>query len=344
MRQIRERFIGEVSMAAEVLMIDARTATRQCVVARTPAKVNLFLELLAKRPDGYHELETVMVPVSCFDTLQITRSEKHQEIHLRTHWWPSAEDWKESLGDAAEPLLAIPNDASNLIHRAISEVKAAFDVPYGFEAVVRKRIPAGAGMGGASSDAAAAILATAALGKVAATDPELGRIAQKIGSDVPFFLGDGAALATGRGEKLQSVKLGRRLWFVVAFPRGGLSTAAVFGRAQIPERPVRPDDCLAALTSGDLGALNSGLVNRLSHPARLLSPLVSDLLSLMESCGSSPAMMTGSGSACFSVFQEREEARRAARQLRQQWSRTPVPGRVLVVSSVAARPRLRACF
>ncbi len=317
---------------------------RDQVVVRTPAKLNLFLELLGKRADGYHDLETVMVPVSCFDTLHIARTDRHAEIRLQTRWWPSEEDWKRSLGDAAEPLLTIPNDQSNLIHRAVSEVKSAFALSGGFNVRVRKRIPAGAGMGGASSDAAAAILATATLGNVDPRQPELARIAEGIGSDVPFFLGRGAALATGRGEQLRPLTLGRRLWFVVAFPRGGLSTAAVYRKATIPQRPVRAQDCLLALTTGDVGALHSVLMNRLSHPARALSPLVSDLLALMETCGISPAMMTGSGSACFCVYSEREQAVRGARLLRQHWSRRADSGRVLVVSSVPAKPRLKACF
>jgi 4-diphosphocytidyl-2-C-methyl-D-erythritol kinase len=327
-----------------VLTLSARSLMCDQVVVRTPAKLNLFLELLGKRPDGYHDLETVMVPVSCFDTLQVARSDEHDEVRLSTRWWPSSENWKRSLGDAAQPLLAIPDDESNLIHRAVSAVKSAFALPGGFDVNVRKRIPAGAGMGGASSDAAAAILATASLCEIADSDPDLWQIAERIGSDVPFFLGGGPALATGRGEQLKSFNLGRKLWFVVAYPRGGLSTAAVYRQAQIPQRPQRATDCLQALTTGDWGAVNSVLMNRLSQPARELSPLVGNLLDLMNRCGMSSAMMTGSGSACFCIYSERDQAVRGARRLEQQWSRGAEPGRVLVVSSVSRGPQLRACF
>jgi 4-diphosphocytidyl-2-C-methyl-D-erythritol kinase len=327
--------------------------TPRSVVVRTPAKLNLFLELHGKRPDGFHELETVMVAVSCFDTLRIGRTDQHTDVRLESRWWPSANDWKESLGDAADALLSIPNDSSNLIHRAVTETKRTLGVGKGFEIVARKRIPAGAGMGGASSDAAAAILGVARLAGVDRDDPRLPEIAAAIGSDVPFFLGirsDGpkpgrpseAAIATGRGEKLKSFSLGQRLWFVVGFPRGGLSTAAVYRQAVVPAEPLRSEDCVAALTSGRPGAVQSAMSNRLSHPAQSLSPLVGDLLSTMKDCGLASAMMTGSGSACFCVCPDRASALAGGVALRRRWSADGDGGRVMVVSSVAVSPRMKA--
>lgn len=327
------------------------------VVVRAPAKLNLFLELLGKRPDGYHELETAMVPVSCFDTLLVRRTTAHDDVRLTTHWWPSAAAWTETLGDAAEPLLSIPDDATNLIHRAISAVKVAFDIDFGFDVTVRKRIPAGAGMGGASSDAAAAIHAAVLLGGIRTTGERLAEIAAGIGSDVPFFLGpptlllantppvrslgSTVAIATGRGEKLEIRTLPRPLWFVVGYPRGGLSTARVYAAAQIPQQPVRVGKFLDALTAGSFAALHSDMLNRLSHPARLLSPVVGDLLALMETNGLTPAMMTGSGSACFCLCENQEHARQRGKQLGELWARQGAAGKVLVLSSVPLRPRFR---
>jgi 4-diphosphocytidyl-2-C-methyl-D-erythritol kinase len=324
------------------------------VVVRTPAKLNLFLELHGKRPDGYHELETVMVAVNCFDALRIGLTDRHADVRLTSHWWPSANDWKESLGPAADALLNIPNDSSNLIHRAVTETRRALGIDAGFDIVARKRIPAGAGMGGASSDAAAAILGVAALAGVDNDDPRLAKIAASIGSDVPFFLGPRAtgfepsgpceaAIATGRGEKLAPFSLGQRLWFVVGFPRGGLSTAAVYQRAVVPAQPVRSEECVAALTSGRPGAVQSVLLNRLSHPAQSLSPLVGDLLRMMNDCGLATAMMTGSGSACFGICADRMSALRISNALRHRWSAALGGGRVMVVSSVAVSPRIKGC-
>ena len=294
-----------------------------------------------------------MVAVSCFDTLRIVRTEQQTDVNLASHWWPSANDWKESLGPAADALLNIPNDSSNLIHRAVTQTKRTLGIAEGFRIVARKRIPAGAGMGGASSDAAAAILGVARLTGVDRDDPRLPEIAATIGSDVPFFLGirtagpkperpSEAAIATGRGEKLKPFSLGRRLWFVVGFPRGGLSTAAVYRRAVVPAEPLRSEDCVAALTSGRPGAVQSAMSNRLSHPAQCLSPLVGDLLSTMNGCGLASAMMTGSGSACFGVCADRAAALAGGDALRRQWSAASGGGRVMVVSSVAASPRMKA--
>lgn len=331
----------------------ARTANPAALVVRAPAKLNLFLELLGKRPDGYHELETAMVPVSCFDTLRVRRSAEHHDVRLATHWWPSAAAWTETLGEAAQPLLSIPDDPTNLIHRAITAVKAAFGVECGFDVTVRKRIPAGAGMGGASSDAAAALRAAVLLSGIQASGQRLAEIAAGIGSDVPFFLGPPeslaapgrpgptVAIATGRGERLTAHAMPRPLWFVVAFPRGGLSTARVYAAAQVPPQPVRVGKFLDALTADSRGALHSCLLNRLSHPARLLSPVVGDLLTLMEANGLTPALMTGSGSACFCLCENQEQARRRGQRLREAWTRQGFAGKVLVVSSVPLRPRFR---
>ncbi len=325
------------------------------VVVRTPAKLNLYLELLGKRADGYHEIETVMVAVSCFDTLRIERARSHSAVRLVSHWWPSDRIWRESLGDHAEELLTIADDDSNLIHRAVMATKSAFEIPDGYDIVVRKRIPAGAGMGGASSDAAAAILAVTTLAGIGPTDPAVGRVAASIGRDVPFFLGvdatrdrlgersvPSAVLATGRGERLTEVAVARPLWFVVAYPRGGLSTATVYAHATIPTEPGRVTNLLDALTSAVPGALNSSLLNRLSHPAEDLSPAIGELLSLMRSNGLAPAQMTGSGSACFHPCFDRVTAERKAARLRRDWARTGTAGRVWVMSSVDAKPRLKA--
>lgn len=118
------------------------------LIVRTPAKLNLFLELHGKRPDGYHELETVMIPVSRFDTLHLRATAEHDEVRLRSRWLPSPEHWTRALGDAADPLLSIADDSTNLIHLGASAAKQLFRFPWGIEITAYKRIPAGAGMGG----------------------------------------------------------------------------------------------------------------------------------------------------------------------------------------------------
>ncbi|HBJ33444.1 MAG TPA: hypothetical protein DDZ51_01530, partial [Planctomycetaceae bacterium] len=257
------------------------------VYARTPAKLNLFLELLSKRPDGYHEIETIMAAVSCYDTLRIDRTDLHHEIRLRTHWHPSPDYWQQTLGAGAKAILTIPDDETNLIHRSIIKMRTAFGIDSGFDVVARKRAPAGAGMGGASSDAAAAIVGVAALAGIRDEPTRLAQIASEVGSDVPFFLGPyatqtsrseseknrfsianaapQAAIARGRGELLSPFSLAKPIWFVVAYPPVALSTAAVYRVCQVPERPVLADEMFACLTSKESNLENFPFMNRLSQ-------------------------------------------------------------------------------
>lgn len=335
------------------------------VYARTPAKLNLFLELLSKRSDGYHDIETIMTAVSCYDTLRMERSDQHDEIRLKTQWSPPPEYWQKTLGDASSALLNIPDDQTNLICRSINKMRDVFGIKSGFEVIARKRTPAGAGMGGASSDSAAAILAVAMLSGIDRDAPELVQVAAELGSDVPFFLSSAgpqksalasssshfsrsgnfqAALATGRGEQLAPFALARQLWFVVVYPPLALSTAAVYRVCKVPEVPVRAKDFLDCLTSDDSNSLHFTSINRLLPAAQSLSPMISDLLSLMGDCCRVPAMMTGSGSACFCICPDRDSANECAEELRKRWSEMGASGHVMVLKSVNASPRLKACW
>jgi len=336
------------------------------VYARTPAKLNLFLELLSKRPDGYHEIETIMTAVSCYDTLRVDRSDRHDEIRLKTDWFPSPQYWRQTLGEAATALLAIPDDDTNLICRSIAKMRGVFGIKTGFQVVARKRAPAGAGMGGASSDAAATILAVAALSGIDRRAPELAQVGAELGSDVPFFLGSQvaqtsgsgvskpdfshsrispqAAVAQGRGETLTPFSLAKRLWFVVAYPPLALSTAAVYRVCNVPQTPVSSKEVSNCLTSADSFSLNFASINRLTQAAQALSPVIGDLLSLLNDCCRSPAMMTGSGSACFCVCPDRDSANNGAEELRRRWSQTGASGHVMVLKSVSASPQLKACW
>jgi 4-diphosphocytidyl-2-C-methyl-D-erythritol kinase len=336
------------------------------VYARTPAKLNLFLELLSKRSDGYHEIETIMTAVSCYDTLRVDRSDRDDEIRLKTDWFPSPQYWRKTLGEASAALLTIPDDDTNLIWRSIARMRGAFGITSGFKVFARKRAPAGAGMGGASSDAAATILAVAALSGIDRRAPELAQVGAELGSDVPFFLGTQiaqtsgadvskpdfshsrtspqAALATGRGEFLTPFALAKRLWFVVAYPPLALSTAAVYRVCKIPQSPVSAKEVCDCLTAKDNRWSNFTSMNRLSQAAQSLSPMIGGLLSLLSECCRSPAMMTGSGSACFCVCPDRDSANKGAEELCRRWSKTGESGHVMVLKSVSAFPQLRACW
>lgn len=297
-------------------------------IARTcpPAKLNLFLELRARRPDGFHEIDTVMVPIDWRDELQLQRIPADQ-IELKVQWLPSEQITAQRLGvefgsAAGRDLLEIPCDQRNLVHRALSAFREAFEINDGFHCKLGKQIPAGAGLGGASSDAASALLCAAKLCGIPLHTPRLVEIAAKIGSDVPFFLGMGGttpisgARATGRGEQIQPIQLGKTLDCVVIFPAVCLSTAKVYTHSQIPSTPRDATALLELLQDPKVTDLEPAMLNRLSNPAKKLAPQIAEILESLWHEGLRPCQLTGSGSACFAISSSSGSAQQAALKLR----------------------------
>ena len=303
---------------------------------KAPAKLNLFLELLRRRDDGYHDIDTVMVPIDWCDDLTVERTDSAQ-ISLTVDWLPSRSVIASRLGvnDPADSelaasekraggdeLLQIPEDQGNLVYQALQRFRDRFQLYGGFHCKIGKRIPAGAGMGGASSDAAAAIRCAASLSGIHGARAELHELAASIGSDVPFFLGadadqaNAAARARGRGEILTSLSLRSPLHFVVAFPGECLSTAKVYAASQVPHQCDAPEQLISALHSGDASRIGQHLFNRLTEPARKILPRIDEILNSMWRCGLQACQLTGSGSACFAILTSETEAIRMESQLR----------------------------
>lgn len=299
-------------------------------IARTspPAKLNLFLEIPRRRQDGYHEIDTVMAAIDWRDELEI-ESIPDPIIRLTTDWLPSVEHVAMQLGlefvDQEVPqLLQIPNDPSNLVVKALTAFRDHFDIETGFRVVLGKRIPAGAGMGGASSDAAHAISCAAQIHQLANEFTALHQIASSIGSDVPFFLnGIGgaaqspvAAHATGRGEVLSPLVTRTSIHFVVAFPAVSLSTAAVYGHLNVPPSPVDSAGFRTAFARGDRQSMAMAMMNRLSEPAMEILPQLDELLKSLWQSGLQPCQLTGSGSACFGIADDAKHARDVVKRLK----------------------------
>ena len=249
---------------------------------RPPAKLNLFLELIAKRQDGFHEIDTVMVAIDLCDEMRVGQIDA-DEIKLNVHWLPSTEIVAQRLGlmgpgieqntEKMAQLLQIPESDGNLVYRALAEFKKRFEVDHGFAIELGKRIPAGAGLGGASSDAASALLCAAELTGVSKGNPELTEIASSLGSDIPFFLGVNGTPVTasrgrGRGEVLDVIDMGTTLDFVVVYPSDSLSTPKVYANSTIAESPGSADGMVTALAAGNVQSIQSELHNQLSQPAK----------------------------------------------------------------------------
>jgi 4-diphosphocytidyl-2-C-methyl-D-erythritol kinase len=276
---------------------------------RAPAKLNLYLEVLGRRTDGFHELETLLVPVQIFDDLR---------------WSPSSESGR-SL--AIKSQLAPGSNLAttdNLVLRAANLLASRAGIePHGhFE--LTKRIPLQAGLGGGSSDAAATLRLANAAWNTRVNDNELAEIAAELGSDVPFFLADGPAVCRGRGEQVAPVGQLPRLNLVVVKPPRGMSTPEVFrelGETSAPTATRREHSAgalvalLAALHTGALSQACQQMTNRLESVAARLAPEITQIKAALKRAGCWGQFMTGSGSTVVGIARSAIQARRIARVL-----------------------------
>ncbi len=206
------------------------------VAVHATAKVNLFFEVLGKRDDGFHEIETLMVPISLCDSLSFC-PDPSGRISLECQWADPS---------AAAALGALPAEADNLATKAARLLRERAGIEAGAALRLVKRIPAAAGLGGGSSDAAAALVAGNIGWDLNWPLERLMPLAAELGSDVPFFLGRGAAICRGRGEIVVPVEPLGNLYGVVVRPPAGLSTAEVYRHC----RPGRPPRQLGPLVGG----------------------------------------------------------------------------------------------
>lgn len=283
------------------------------VSVRTPAKVNLFLEVLGKRPDGYHELETLIVAVGLYDSLEFC-PQPDGNISL----------WCD------DPALSTGPD--NLVCRAAQLLRQRTSTTVGAAIRLWKRIPMAAGLAGGSSDAAATLVGLNRLWRLGLTGQQLTELAAELGSDVAFFLAGPAAWCTGRGERVMPLRLARPLNLVLVCPNEGLSTATVYRGVEVPEKPVSGEAIRNAATTGDIETLGRSLYNRLQAPAKRLCPAVSDALKALAGMKPAGVLMSGSGSTVFALCRSLEEAWQIARGFRPVRQDTD-KSRVFVVTS-----------
>ena len=299
-----------------------------------PAKLNLFFEVLAKRPDGYHEIETLVYPIGLYDTLGFT-DDPGGQIRLSCElgggsWGKGArnlfceaaegrtptEGWSRKEVPGTFSLLGdVPTGPENLVVRAVELLRRRAGVARGATMRLVKRIPSAAGLGGGSSDAAAALRAANIAWNLGWPDSRLAEIGAELGSDVPLFFADGPAVCRGRGENVAAVAGLGSLSFVLVRPPAGLSTAAVYGVCRRADRPLALGPLLEAFARGDLAAAGRLLFNRLEEAARGLSPWVRRLLEELAAMDCLGYGMTGSGTCCFGLCRHARHARRTAGRL-----------------------------
>jgi 4-diphosphocytidyl-2-C-methyl-D-erythritol kinase len=278
------------------------------LVIETPAKLNLCFEVRAKRSDGYHEIETLMCPIDLYDTLYFQEDPEGQlRLRCRRVCGTSGPDGR-GLGE-------VPDGPDNLVMRAVELVRRCAGVRRGAKLRLVKRIPAAAGLGGGSSDAAAALVAANEGWQLGRSREELARWAAELGSDVSFFLAGGSAVCRGRGERVTPVAGLGVLHFVVVRPPEGLSTAAVYDICRPAAQPRTAEPLIEALRRGDVGKAGRRLWNRLQPAAASLSPWVRRLEREFAQLDFVGYGMTGSGTSFFGLCRHARHAQRNARRL-----------------------------
>jgi 4-diphosphocytidyl-2-C-methyl-D-erythritol kinase len=282
------------------------------VAARAPAKINVHLAVGPLRPDGFHELRTVYLAVSLFDTVTVAPG---SGLSLTV----TGEGTGATTGGDV-----VPTDSRNLVWRAAELLARHAGVPADATIGIAKSIPAAAGLAGGSADAAAALVALDALWGTRASRADLTELAAQLGSDVPFSLLGGIALGSGRGEQLSPV-LARTPWhWVLGIAGEGLSTPAVYAEldrlraaGRIPDGvDLTPaEQVIAALRSGPPAALAAGLCNDLQAPAIALRPALRRALTAAADAGAAAVLVSGSGPTVAALAEDEAGAVRLAATL-----------------------------
>ena len=274
------------------------------VTLRAPAKLNLALDVIDRREDGYHTLRTVMQTIDWCDVITV-RFTDDTAIHLTCDG-------------------GIPADESNIAYRAAALFREKTGSTQGISVTVEKHIPSQAGMAGGSADGAAVLCALNELSGYPLSQDELLVLGAKLGADVPFCLLGGTALATGIGTDLTALPPLPPCFFVVVKPEGGVSTPEAYRLLDSAPALLHPDvDAMCnAIRNSDLSGVIPYMGNSFEEPLAL--PHTADITAQLKEYGAAAALLTGSGSAVFGLFSEERSARAAAEQLQKRYPLTRV--------------------
>jgi 4-diphosphocytidyl-2-C-methyl-D-erythritol kinase len=253
------------------------------LLVKAPAKINLSLDVLYKRPDGYHEVEMIMTTIDLADRLELTELKK-DEIRIISH------------------NRFVPDDQRNLAYQAASLLKERFKVKQGVAITIEKTIPVAAGLAGGSSDAAAALRGLNKLWGLGLSLDELAEIGAEIGSDVSFCVYGGTALATGRGEMIKHLPAPPTCWVILAKPFIGVSTADVYRRLDL-KGISHPNTAgmVGAIKEGNYSGVCGNVGNVLEDVTLNLYPEVAQIKDQMKRFGADAVLMSGSGPTVFGL-------------------------------------------
>lgn len=275
------------------------------ILFKSPAKVNLYLRIISRRPDGFHNLVTIFERINLFDFIEL-REIKQNKIRIYC-------EHKD-----------VPTGPKNLVYKVAQKLKDDFHLSQGVEIKIVKRIPVAAGMAGGSSNAATVLLGLNRLWNLKLSQERMVTYASQIGSDVAFFLYDTSwALGTQRGEKIRPLKLSQKLWHVLVIPRIKLYAKDVYGRLKL-QLTKKSDDAnilLQHLRKNHFDAVSALMTNDLESAVMEIHPQLMALKMRMEQLKCFKVMVSGSGPCVYGLVSSRKEALRIKKILNQKYSR-----------------------
>ena len=264
------------------------------ITVEAMAKINLGLDVLRRRADGYHEVKMVMQTVKLYDTLVLS-AKAEPGITIRV-------DHKE-----------LPTDGNNLIARAAGILYEEYSIPEGVEISLTKRIPIAAGMAGGSTDAAATLVGMNRLFHLGCSEERLKELGVTIGADVPYCIRGGTMLSEGIGERLTALPAVPEAFLVIAKPEINVSTKYVYENLHANRLTSHPDidGMVRAIRQKDLAGIAEKMENVLETVTQKEYPIISRLKELLKEEGALNALMSGSGPTVFGIFSEKEKAEAA---------------------------------
>jgi 4-diphosphocytidyl-2-C-methyl-D-erythritol kinase len=258
-------------------------------------KINLALDVLYRRDDGYHEISSIMQQVSLHDTVIIEEGGRGVEIECDNH--------------------LVPLDHTNLVHKAWEEISRLSGTKTGIRVKIHKRIPVAAGLAGGSSNGAAVLKGLNEMWRLGLTLEQLMEIGGRIGADIPFCILGGTALAEGIGEKLTRLKSFKGKHILLANPGIGISSAYAYGRLTIPEDHKGMETMVQCIEEDDIKCLSKEMFNIFEGAIIPENPIIGDIKNTMEENGALRALMSGSGASVFGLYDDLDKLEFAKRKL-----------------------------
>lgn len=269
------------------------------IISIAPAKINLSIDVLCKRTDGYHEIKTIMQAISLYDSILIQKK-SNQGIKIRCN------------------LSYVPTNENNIVYKAAERMINNFNIKEGVYIDIQKNIPVSAGLGGGSSDCATTLKGLNKLFGLNLSREELMKLGAEFGADVPYFILGKTALAEGIGERLTQLNPLHQITVLLCKPNSFIKTSSVYNSLELDKINKRPDFelLISAINNGDMLTLSRNMVNVLETVTLKTNPEVKAIKDILIKNNSLGALMSGSGTSVFGLFENRGIALKAMKQLK----------------------------